>query len=825
MRKRVVKRILSRRVKGSSAVLGCLLAAGGAGLAQSALQFTLVNYSVNEAAEAVTLTVERLNDPNTAVSVDYATADGTATSGVKYTATNGTLVFAGGETNKAIVVPILNDGLADGTKTFQVVLSNPAGGAVLGTRTNATVSVADNDSGVEFRFPSYPPPAPINNYPPLTESSGAVVVGIVRRDDGNQTITVDLATSDLTATNGVDYVGVTTNISFVPPERLMFVSIPILNNNLKQSNRRFRVTLSNPIGGILGSTRITTVTIADDDQGFQFESASYSVAEDGGAALIRVLRGTDETTPLATVDVVTLDSTAMAGLDYTGTTNTLSFAPGESVKLIAIPLLNDGLRESTETFRVALSNPTGGAVLGPSPTTTVTILDNDPGLGFDLASYAVWEKAGEITLTVVRGNDADLRPFTVDYATSDGTATAGQDYQANSGTLQFLENETVKSLTIAILGDSAAEGIQTFRVTLSNPGNGATLGVGTAFVNINDNYCTVAPPFDSRLAIRREGEANSLTWSGGGKLQRADRVTGPWQTLSATKGPYGVQSPVPASFYRVSGPRPVNLYVPSSYDGQAAMPLVILLHGGGYTGQQGEGWVQFRALAETRGFLYCYPDGTPFLAVSGFGWNGSDVLSDPATDWGGTIVDDAGYLRDLVQEIGQRFAMDRKRVYFIGHSIGGNMAYRMACQFADLVAGIASVAGPLSLDPRQCSPSEPVSILHIHGTADTAALYWGGFGVSGVGNWINPTPNHGAVRTIQTWAGYNGASGPITDPTPSLDLVLDVAGPDTLITRYTNAPPGGAVELWTINNGPHTPDLSSEFRSRVIDWLLSHPKP
>ena len=72
-------------------------------------------------------------------------------------------------------------------------------------------------------------------------------------------------------------------------------------------------------------------------------------------------------------------------------------------------------------------------------------------------------------------------------------------------------------------------------------------------------------------------------------------------------------------------------------------------------------------------------------------------------------------------------------------------------------------------------------------------------------------PFPGAVKTVQIWAGYNGASDPVTDAAPSLDLTTDVAGLDTVVTRYTNCPPGGAVELWTINGGGHVPTLSSEF--------------
>lgn len=200
------------------------------------------------------------------------------------------------------------------------------------------------------------------------------------------------------------------------------------------------------------------------------------------------------------------------------------------------------------------------------------------------------------------------------------------------------------------------------------------------------------------------------------------------------------------------------------------------------------------------------------------------LVSGTKTFYGSTPVDDAGYLRSLIQETGRRFAVDRKRVYLMGHSNGGYMSYRMACDSADLIAGIASLAGMTYLDPSRCAPSEPVNILHIHGTADASGLYGGG-----APSWSAPLQNYppypGAVQTVRTWAGYNGASDPVTDASTSLDLTLDVAGLDTVVTRYTACAPGGTVELWTINNGSHLPALSAAFSPRVIDWLLAHPKP
>jgi poly(3-hydroxybutyrate) depolymerase len=797
---------------------GIFLAVVNAGFSQSTLQFTAPNYTVAEWAGTVTLTVQRTNDINTEVSVDYATADGSATNGLKYTATNGTLAFAAGATNESIVVPILNEGSVEGTQSFTVALSNPTNG-ILGTPANASVRILDVDVGIQFQFANY---NAVNGWA-LAEDVGTVLIGVVRGDDANIPVTVDFGTSDVTATNGVDYVGFANTITFAPQERLIFVPVTILNDGLKETaNKTFKATLSNPVGVSLGATRTTTVTIMDNDQGFQFETNSYSVGEDAGVVPIGVLRGTDDTNSTVSVDVTTTDVNANSGLDYSGLTNTLSFAPGERRKVVPIPVLNDGSKESTENFRVILSNPTGGAVLGSPTTTTVYIRDNDPGVGFELTLYTnAWGQAGDFAVTVLRGNDGALGPFTVDYATGGGTATAGQDYQPVSGTLTFPQNETVKSLNIPILQSRAVGSPKTFQVTLSNPTGGAALGTATTTVKIVGAYATVAPSFDTGLTIRREWGVNILTWAGGGQLQRADKSTGPWQTLTAATSPCTVQSPVPTTFYRVARPRPVNVYIPSSYDGQTRLPLVILLHAYTVTGAWEESYMKFLPLAEASHFIYCYPDGTMDRWGNPF-WNATDA----GCDFGNTGIDDGGYLRELIEEIGSRFAVDPKRVYLIGHSNGGRMAYRMACQSAALIAGIASLAGMPFLDPSRCSPAEPVNILHIHGTADTTDPYIGG-ALNSPPFPGNMPPSPGAMRAVQIWAGYNGASDPVTDPAPSLDLTPDVPGLDTTITRYITRPSGGAVELATINGGAHIPTLSpeSEFSPWVIDWLLAHPKP
>ncbi|MCX6632911.1 MAG: hypothetical protein NTW28_35385, partial [Candidatus Solibacter sp.] len=192
---------------------GIFLAALTAGFGQPTIQFSAATYTVADNAGSVSLPV-------------------------KYTAVSGTLTFAPGETNKLIVVPILNEGFVDGTKYFQVVLSNPTN-AVLGARTTTKVSILNVDVGIQFQFSSYNAASGWS----WAEDVGAVQIGVVRGDDANIPISVDFGTSDGTGTNGVDYVGFTNTLSFAPTERLKFVPVTILNNTLKQSSRTFKATL------------------------------------------------------------------------------------------------------------------------------------------------------------------------------------------------------------------------------------------------------------------------------------------------------------------------------------------------------------------------------------------------------------------------------------------------------------------------------------------------------------------------------------------------------------------------------------------------------
>lgn len=304
-------------------------------------------------------------------------------------------------------------------------------------------------------------------------------------------------------------------------------------------------------------------------------------------------------------------------------------------------------------------------------------------------------------------------------------------------------------------------------------------------------------------------------WQGSAALSRANSAAGPWEPVGAVDSPFVTTPESSVAFYQLKGRRSARVHVPSRYDGQTSLPLVVVLHGYGGDSSWMEGYFQFQPAAESRGVFLCYPDGTPDSNRARY-WNATDSCC----DFYGGGEDDSAYLRGLVETIAHRFVIDRKRIYFTGLSNGGFMSHRMACDHADLVAAIAPFAGVTFLDPAGRPPTQPVHVLHIHGTADEAVPYSGGALIGVPVTALIP----GAVQTVQTWAWLNGCQHPVLDPAPSLDLILGSAL-DTTVMRYTYAPPGGAVELWTIQGGSHVPPLSSEFPERVIDWLLAHPKP
>ena len=227
----------------------------------------------------------------------------------------------------------------------------------------------------------------------------------------------------------------------------------------------------------------------------QLGSQTYSNNENVGNIPITIARS-GGITGTTSVNYATQDGTAAAGMDYTATAGTLTFAPGETSKTINVPIINDNVFEGNENFNFLLSNPSGdGTVeIQNSNAAVLTIVDNDNQPFAATPNITVNEPqvAGTATaLFTVQLTNPTTKTATINYATADGTATAGSDYIATSGTLTFAPLETTKIIAVQILADNNhSEATETFAINFSYPVNvSINISQAAAFI-INYNQQT-----------------------------------------------------------------------------------------------------------------------------------------------------------------------------------------------------------------------------------------------------------------------------------------------------------------------------------------------
>ena len=259
--------------------------------------------------------------------------------------------------------------------------------------------------------------------------------------------------------------------------------------------------------------------------------------------------------------------------------------------------------------------------------------------------------------------------------------------------------------------------------------------------------------------------------------------------------------------------RPFDDKVPDSYDDSRSWPLLVMLHGHGANSTIQDAYFGISKQVSTLGFLYAYPDGNLDSTKKQF-WNATDVCC----NFDGKDVDDVAYLDAVIADMASRYNVDKKRIYLMGHSNGGFMSHRYACERSELVAGFVSLAGDNYKDTAMyCKPTSPVAMLQVHGTKDEAVPYEGGT----LGKQSLPS----ALETTRFWAGVGGCDQTGDTTAPRIDLEPDLADAETKVTRFGNCQKGGAAELWTIEGGSHVPNL---YRPGWIEktwaYLAQNPK-
>jgi photosystem II stability/assembly factor-like uncharacterized protein len=416
-----------------------------------------------------------------AVTVNYATADGTATVAAgDYQFAAGTLTFSPGQTSKTITVSVNNTTAVTPFKTFFVNLS-AASHAILLLK-QGTGTILNNNLKVSVNNVTVSEPATAYGWANFTVSLSAAA---------SFPVTVGYAAGGGTAVARTHYVPAQGVVTFSPGQTTQTVSVPILTDPPDGINRTFLLTLSSPTNAVLGSST-GTCTILDTAPVPAVSVGNVSKAEGnaGQTAFVFPVTLSGPSGQTVTVQYATADGSAAAGTDYQVQSGTLTFSPGQTSKTLTVLVNGNTTPQPDRAFYVNLTAPQN-ATLG-SAQGTGTILDDDPAPLVSVGSITLPEgNSGTkqfnfpVTLSSPSG-----QAVTVQYATADGSAVAGADYQAQSGTLAFAPGQTSKTVTVLVYGNSTIQPDKNFflNVTgatgvrvLATPGLGS--GVGTILNN------------------------------------------------------------------------------------------------------------------------------------------------------------------------------------------------------------------------------------------------------------------------------------------------------------------------------------------------------
>jgi Calx-beta domain len=445
------------------------------------IQLSAANYSVAQGTGSVTVTVKRIGGSQNAVSIDYDTQDGTGLAGTDYVAASGTLDWAENDaTDKSISIPVSSAVAFSGDKEFNIVLSNPSDGTLLGSPGSATVTISGSASAsvgsLQFGADSYS----------TAQDAKSVTVTVNRNGGAVGDASVSYSTTDGTAAAGTDYTATTGELTWQDGDSAAkSFSVPISNAKSFSGSKAFDVTLSGATGGATigtpGKAEVTIVGAASTSAGtLQLSASNYSVSQSGGTLQVTVNR-VGGSSGAASVTHSTKNGSAVAGTDFTTTTGVLNWTDGDAApKTFSIAISAASPFAGNRTFSVVLSNPSSGMAISNPGTATVTIAGSAAAptgnLQLSSATYTVSQNAGSVTFTVSRAGGSNGATSAA-YSTAGGTAVSGTDFTASSGTLQWANGDTAsKSFSVAISNASPFSGSKSFAVSLSNPGNGASLG-------------------------------------------------------------------------------------------------------------------------------------------------------------------------------------------------------------------------------------------------------------------------------------------------------------------------------------------------------------
>jgi Calx-beta domain-containing protein len=409
------------------------------------------------------LTVELTAASGKTITVLFTTVPGTATETpppADYQPLSGSLVYTPGQTSKTITVKVNGDTLSEPNEKFSVALTDPDN-AGPEPDNRGEITITDDDAT----------PIPALNSPSVLEgnSSTTDLVFEATLAAPHPALTFNFRTVNDSAAAPSDFAAQSGSKLFPANNTTTATKIPITikvnGDALDELDETMKLELLNNNDAVV---RTATGTIRNDDNNSKLSINDATSDEPGTMTFtVTLLPASGREVK---VNWATADGTATAGVDYTGNSGQLTFAPGETSKAIDVSVLGDATNEENETLKVLLSNQTGiPAVNLIDGEGAGTIIDKNAPPTLSISDTLGREGQGATFTVTLAGTT--LRTVTVNFNTADSTAKAGSDYAARTGTLSFAPGEKSKTVTITIIDDNEAEPVEEFFVVLGDAAN------------------------------------------------------------------------------------------------------------------------------------------------------------------------------------------------------------------------------------------------------------------------------------------------------------------------------------------------------------------
>ena len=454
------------------------------------LAFSQPVYTVAEGPSGTvtnaTINVIRSAGHSGTVGVGVETKAVTATPGTDYTSVTNFLIFLPGQTNQSFTIPILHNPDVTGTKTVQLILSNPTGGADIGQPNPAFLWIYDREIGFTLSQTDY--------Y--ISETNSVATITVLRNGNTNVPASVVISASNGTAKDGIQFVAGSATLNFGPGETSKPFNVTILYSPMVTGDTYANISLSSPsAGGLLTPTQLGYLHIQDVDTAICFSSAVYTVWEGSTNAVITVTRS-GLTNNSVSVNYSALPITAIDGVNFVSIpSGTLILAPGQLSTNFLVTILDDTNIGPDVTVSLALNSP-ANAVLCAQSTAVLVIQEKDSSVGFSPTNYTVSKAVGNAAITLVRKGLA-TNSLSVTFLTSNGFGTngaiAGTDYVRTSNVVTWAANDlTPKQVFVPVINNGLIQGVRTVQLLLVNAPTNVMVNPASGTLNIVDNAGSIA---------------------------------------------------------------------------------------------------------------------------------------------------------------------------------------------------------------------------------------------------------------------------------------------------------------------------------------------